>query len=1161
MNAPNVRSATVRLNAEVAKYMADMRMAGKVTDDAFAKIHARTQLVARDSAAAQKSVQGLARSSVTLDKRMLSVSSSMEKVAAASNRTNLGIQTVDRGTIQLGRSMDRTGNLIDKASGRLRLYSEALLTLGPGLLPLGAAGAVGVAGLAGLFTGATVGALGLAAATQGVSTALEAVNKARLDPTVKNIKAAREEMRRISPEAREWVARVQEVIPLLRKLRDTGAAGLFPGLTESIDDFERLEPILTRFMSRVGEAGGEEIADIADSLDSSRWRPFLRFLSREAPDAIHDVSQLVGDLAHGAAQLWVAFDPGQDKFVDWALDVADAFDRYASSEEGRKDIAAFIDYATENGPKVADFLGSAADAVTQLVQAAAPLGGPTLEILTSLLEVTANLADSDIATPVIAAAAAYTALSRAALIASKATALAGFGAGGMFSSAGAARTRGNLRGMRTDIATIGTTWMTAGARSQRETARMNAALGRTQARLSGITRAAGPAAATLGLLAVASGDVDDAFVGTNTSMGALIGLMAGGPMGAAAGAVLGNFLDIRASIEETSAAIDGDMTDAMDAYQDRLDRLSFTDPGNWLTGEGVRAATEDIWSLVSTGETATSRLQKEAGKWGQIEGGFVSWDEMLARHGTTMEEVSGHAQGLTGVINDNALALARQREAAKASRQAMRAAAEGFLDYSDAIVDGKFKLDEYLDALEKQLRAQANFDQNINTLRGRKVDESVIDALIEEGPAAARAVEHLANATDAELRRFVRSVNAGAAGVRNFGRDTQRELRTAVNAFKGLPDRVETDIKANGIPQTMGEVDRLVEKYKLTEEQRQALITLKDLVTDKLGAVLQRLRDANGASATTTITTVLRTVRDPGDTAGGPPALSPGAADGTTVPKTGRPYADRHWYLLADGEEVVSNRHGQADRHRPLLKAISANRLADGGTTGPMTPIYTRSRSDNEVEREQRRTAQGLKNLTGRLKEAEKAVDRERRQRDALVDRMKQVSSGISTALTSELGASGGGSPWSSDGGGTLAGNLAIIQGDTRDARRFGRLVDILKEKGFDGAALEDLLARGDTNEISSYASATRGQLRRFEEAFNERARLVRREGRQGADAALQGELREANQELREATRELRQIKAHVKQANKDRKDEHQKDRDNRQRGREDARRNGRGNK
>lgn len=55
-------------------------------------------------------------------------------------------------------------------------------------------------------------------------------------------------------------------------------------------------------------------------------------------------------------------------------------------------------------------------------------------------------------------------------------------------------------------------------------------------------------------------------------------------------------------------------------------------------------------------------------------------------------------------------------------------------------------------------------------------------------------------------------------------------------------------------------------------------------------------------------------------------------ADGGTVPGQLQPYGDRVHALLAPGEEVISNRHGQADRHRSLLKQINANRLADGGT-------------------------------------------------------------------------------------------------------------------------------------------------------------------------------------------------------------------------------------
>lgn len=65
-------------------------------------------------------------------------------------------------------------------------------------------------------------------------------------------------------------------------------------------------------------------------------------------------------------------------------------------------------------------------------------------------------------------------------------------------------------------------------------------------------------------------------------------------------------------------------------------------------------------------------------------------------------------------------------------------------------------------------------------------------------------------------------------------------------------------------------------------------------------------------------------------------------ADGGVVPKTGLPYADRHLYLLADGERITSNRYGQADRYASALDAINRNlspsairgRLADGGTVG-----------------------------------------------------------------------------------------------------------------------------------------------------------------------------------------------------------------------------------
>jgi hypothetical protein len=57
-------------------------------------------------------------------------------------------------------------------------------------------------------------------------------------------------------------------------------------------------------------------------------------------------------------------------------------------------------------------------------------------------------------------------------------------------------------------------------------------------------------------------------------------------------------------------------------------------------------------------------------------------------------------------------------------------------------------------------------------------------------------------------------------------------------------------------------------------------------------------------------------------------------AGGGTVPGTRFPYHDKILMPVAPGEEVISNYRGQADKWRPLLKAISSDGMAGGGTVG-----------------------------------------------------------------------------------------------------------------------------------------------------------------------------------------------------------------------------------
>lgn len=152
-----------------------------------------------------------------------------------------------------------------------------------------------------------------------------------------------------------------------------------------------------------------------------------------------------------------------------------------------------------------------------------------------------------------------------------------------------------------------------------------------------------------------------------------------------------------------------------------------------------------------------------------------------------------------------------------------------------------------------------------------------------------------------------------------------------------LPPKVQTAVTSPGAVTSFADVRRLARQYDLTPRQVRTVIQLAGVsqAAAEARAYANQMAALNGRVATTYLRQVVQHVGTPTAIAGGGhPIYAGGSADGSTVPKTGRGYADRHLYALADGEEVVSNRHGQADRHRALLKAINANRLADGGTTG-----------------------------------------------------------------------------------------------------------------------------------------------------------------------------------------------------------------------------------
>lgn len=1047
------------------------------------------------------------RESVRLSLEDAGYSTGMARAAASTMLLDRALDALDGSHGRVQRSTDKTGkdvdrlsdaavrgsSSIDQYSGRLRILAEAIAVLGPAIVPLGGLAAAAVGGLASQVGFAAIGMGSLLAASQGVGDALKAVEKARLEPTAENINAARDAMSQLAPETQAFVTRLQQVLPVLRELRDASAAGWFSGLTVAVDELETAAPRFEYLLRVLGQAGGSLAAEGANWFNTESGQEFLTFLEDNAPSALEDLGHSIGNVTSGLASLWMAFDPVNDDFSSWILEQTRAFAEWAdglSATEGYKE---FVEYLRTNGPKVADTAGAIAGAMIEVVEAIAPLGGPSLEIIEQFAKAVGAIADSDLGTPIFTAVAAYAALNRVLQVTAalqrqigKSTAIGdGMAAGGVL---------GGLKGARTSLLGLN--------RDMRSTMAL-----------------AGRATATLGGITLATSGVADGFGLANTAALGLTGWGVGGPVGGAIGSAVGLLMDAKAASEDwgdalqrAQEALDSRDVDQMNKslaeYESRLARLNdlndvtgvgdfFSDiwglqvwnDGSWTESLDARIATakdkvDTLRSAINEGPDAnpwTDLLVETADHFSgagdkakiaaehvsEFRTEYASLNALLSQQGA-WSAYQEAIDNVTESVKQNGRTLNEDTAAGRANAEAVRNVAERILGYAETL---------------------SGTDRETFLRNHRK---ALVDAMHKAGGTTKAMRELLTEFDQLDGVIVTPQVNAKAA----------------LDAFDSLPKEVQTDIQVNGIPQTVAQVDRLVEKYKLTEEQRKALITASAggafATIDQVVARLGGIRDKN-----ITITTQWRNIyapprNAPGRSNPGLGLLAPGAsADGSTVPKDGGPYGDRYHYLLAPGEEVISNRHGQADRHRPLLKAINAGMLADGGTAMGVSRRALPALPFADLPG-LRLATMSLKELNEALKDSERALERETAQRDSVVSMMTETRSALTGRVTTDLFGETG--DWTS--GGTVDAAIATNLGDIRKANVLAQQIAILKAKGLDGPALDELLSKSDDATLSNFVGASKTKLAQYESSFEIRAGKAAATASFGANAAWGPELR-----------------------------------------------------
>lgn len=779
--------------------------------------------------------------------------SGLDRTTVSTTRNIRGLNDRRDGIPTLEQTARPAGREIDRLSGRIRLLASLGAAVGPAFIPISAVAIPAVTGLASALGFAALATGGVVVAFQGMGDALEAVNKAKLEPTQENLDAAREAMARLSPEARSMVRELSDLVPVLEEIRDASAEGLFPGVERGLDSLVLLAPRAESLLRTVSDAAGDFFAQSAESLTTDRWTEFFDFLEGEARPVMRDTIRIAGDLTHGLAEMWMAFEPANRDALGWLRGATDDFDRWATELDQTEGFQNFLLFLDENGPQVADTLGAISGALVQVTQAAAPIGGPALKGIEAMADAVSIIADSPFGPILIAGAAGMSALNLASRSFSPLV----------------DRGRVSVKGLTTDLATMGRVGSGAWLQNKAGVDAYNAASDRMYTRAGRLAKAG----AGLGGLAFATSGVADELGVANTALLATAGSMAG-PWGAAIGGGIGLLLDFKASqeaskqqAEELTATLDqqtGAITASTRAWV--VDDLA---KSGWLdTAAEIGASGEDVVDAILAGSDAVEQFRDN----------MIEATQGNAIAGQQAQELTGRMSELTTILGSGreetilkARAMGQQaREAEGLATSLGRAAWE-----TDRFANAQRKLEGFLSKRQAWRAYQASIDDARAAL---KENGKTLDTNTAKGRANEQAIDDMISATLDYAEKLK-------------GTDRQRFMSQARRDIMSAA-REMTDNKA------------------------------------QIDAIRRALQQLDGQTARTTVinTTITRQQRQTG--VGGP--VNPNAyADGGMVRGPGGPRDDRVPAWLSNGEYVVNA--GATSRHRALLDRINARRYADGG--------------------------------------------------------------------------------------------------------------------------------------------------------------------------------------------------------------------------------------
>lgn len=1047
---------------------------------------------------------GMARAaaaSALLNKELNSLSGSA--LRSASTDLNRVSKDIDK----TGASADRGGKQIDKLSGRLALLAQAAAVLGPALIPIGAAGIPAVAGLTAEL-GALAGALGVGLiAFNGLGDGVKALNSYQLEPTQANLEKLREEFEKLGPAGAHFVQFLDSIGPQLKSIQMAARDGLFPGIEDGITSMLSLLPQVRGIVGEIASAMGQIASEAGADLAGPGFQRFFEYLDQEAGPIILSMGRTLGNLAAGFGEMLAAFAPVSRDFTSGMESMSASFADWAANLSGTDGFQEFVDYIRDSGPMVLDLLGSLITMFVSIAKAAAPVGDAVVPALTAMAKVISLIADSPLGPVFFTAAAALSVYSRAAAVATATT-----------ERLAVVSSKRGLSG----LANVG---------------------------LNARTAAVG-----LGMVALASTDVDDKMGVSNTAMLGLAGTMLG-PWGAAIGASVGALLDLKAANSDVTDELEGlnaamrandaaELRDEIQGVRDEMRNASGAGHGLADAWDQVTGRTDALGSAVDDAEAKLRMMDDAAGRHEGIDS-LLGTPLGLAREfdvaTDSMEQFSASFKELNNLLSDRDTLIAYNKALDDLAAQVkdgngfnvdFEKGREG-LSAMNALVEAAIERSEKLKEAGKELGAVHILDRAIDDLK----------RFGEQSPAAARASEDLikklkqVNDTKAEPKVTLDNKGFKAkqsdtwAGLYGLDRKTAKPKLDADDKPAG------TKIRRTGL--LLEDLDRKTARPKVDADTSAA--------QSKLSAIQAALSRIVSKTVTVSVNRV-----------GG--AFNDMFADGGYTGSGGKyePAGIVHRGEVVLPQEVVKRDWSMLSSRYGNLPGFASGGFVGHTSSGPDAgPMFTLISAAGDASIELRNLA-GLgkkeleirsKLLNKEVERDQKAADAARQHRDAVLDDMKSLKESIASRFRSDLFGQQQASSFSLDNmpqsfdsaeqaqawfaaqqtvrdAQESAGPspIDILKQDIADAREAQRLYRQLKQAGLSGAALTYAQQNASNEELAALLGDPQ-TLKQYEKLYGTRQQVTNSTGNTASMQRYGAELVRSNAHLADMKAELRESK------------------------------------